>query len=748
MGLFGGKEVFVSSVVYNMAGGEEDRIDFLKTVVASSVIGSTRFSMSECLSNSYLTGPGIKIRSFHRWARNPVNYGGIGVPTIKIIGTANYDLPTIQGQIPTESGVTNYLTSVFFGAGEYTYWADQHVLHNYPANFGTNYTADLNAVTGNITINWAGGGSVTFTPVDYDPSAQYFYVTYDRRTASALLNAKMWIYRIGSGNAVMDLQRQATTVAGEFVPFIPVRIKNNFLSETYKPTAYALARKAYKKATGGKKFSKLVEQIEDNDDLEDIDHCYMVYGTALNTKDNAARKYIFRFFDKMRIAQQYDYLTFEGYLSGTATYAASFSDYQNDRNEFLLDQPIENHGGPSDPGYTTYIPAPPPIPIQQIEIRNPGVLDTKLHMVIQWKSIRKLTGTGLGKPDAKIGELWWNNVGWIAAPGFAVNLSGALISATDQDRQLELYWQKSATEWEKLEFVGLRHKNIVHDGKAVKISAEEAIADVEESGFIVPLHYETLRELSLIDSTQMMTSAAYLVFNCYEVVKQKWYQTWAFKIFIFIVIIAISVAFPPAGGLTGLLGSAAGVGTALGFTGLMATIVGAIANAIAAMILMTVISKVSVAVFGAKLGAIIATIASAVAMSFGAPMMNGASMAQAWGNMMSAVNLLQLTSAVGNGVAKYLAASTMELQLQTQQIMEQYKSDSAAITRQWFEQFGYGNFAFDPNQLTNNNPDGLTELPQMFLDRTLMTGSDIAELSLDMISEFANMTLTPNTMGS
>jgi hypothetical protein len=256
--------------------------------------------------------------------------------------------------------------------------------------------------------------------------------------------------------------------------------------------------------------------------------------------------------------------------------------------------------------------------------------------------------------------------------------------------------------------------------------------------------------MPLVWSTQVMCSATWVVFNCYEVVKQKWYQTAIFKIIVFVVMIAITVATGGAGAI-GLLGTAGSVGASLGFTGLMAVIVGAVANALAAMILMAIISKLSVAVFGAKLGALIATIASVMAMTVGAGMMSGQSLAASWGNLMSAQNLIGLTSSVGKGVAGYIQAGAMEWMQKTEDLMNEYEKASAAIQKQYIEEFGIGKFAFDPLGLTdvvNVGKDSVGETPQMFLDRTLMTGSDIAGLSLDMISGFANMTLAPATTGS
>ena len=88
---------------------------------------------------------------------------------------------------------------------------------------------------------------------------------------------------------------------------------------------------------------------------------------------------------------------------------------------------------------------------------------------------------------------------------------------------------------------GLKHKNTIYKGKGVSISSKDAMNDNDESGFVIPLHEEVFREMSLVNATQSSFANSYLLINCYEVVKQKWYQTGAFKIVLIIVVIIISV---------------------------------------------------------------------------------------------------------------------------------------------------------------------------------------------------------------
>lgn len=743
MGLFGGKKTYVASTVYNMAGPEIDRIDYLKSTVGSNVISNTKFTMADTIKECYLKGPGISTRSFHRWANREGNYSMVGIPTMTI-NSPSYSVPLIESEIPHDSGETVEVSSVHYGPGEYSYWAEQWVLENHQSDFNTNWVADYDFSTNTITITWVDGTTDQFNPIDMSSGENYYFVTYSLKNSTNFLGSYMWIYKVGSGNVIMDDMPVEQPLLGQFLPYIPIRIKNEFLSPTWHADHYETIKKAYKKATRGSKIDKLIEKIADNEDLEDIDFCYMVYGVSLNCLDNSARKYLFKFFDFLRTAEIVGEAEFQGWSGNLTTYQTVYHTQRLAIDDFR--ESGGTGGSSSDPMFTQETPTAPPIPVNRIRIRTFGTLETNFHMMIEWNAITKTSGTGLKEPGRKKGEVWWGGTTVIDSDEGALYFTDGVAEYLKENKQIELNWQKSDDEWETLTIKGLLHKNLIYDSKSVDIAAWDALEDTEESGFIVPIHYETLRSMSLIDSTQMMTAGTYLVFNSYKVVKQKWYQTGIFKIFVFIVIIVITTATMGAGG--GLLGAAASIGAALGFSGFMAVLIGAIANAIAGMILMQILTVAGTAVFGEKLGMLIATIASVIAMSVGSSLMAGQSLATAWGNMMNAQNIISLTSSVGEGISGYINASTMEIQGRTQDLVEDYEKRSAELKQQYLEEFGYGRFVFDPNLLTNNNPYGLVEMAETFLDRTLMTGMDIAEMTNGMLSDFASLTLDTSTIDS
>lgn len=742
MGIFGGKKkVYVSSVVYNMAGDQADRINFLKTTVGSSILGKQNFSMSDTLTNNYINGPGIHVRAFHRWAK--IHYGGVGIPKINTLSAQGLDFPTIGTYVPRLEGELVEVTYVSIGFGDPSYWAEQYIIDNLTtADLALEWYSDYDDVTNQITIYWPNLSTTVFTPLDFNANDTYVYVVYGLKTASSFLGTFMWIYQMGTGIGYLDGLLDEDTQTGEILPPIPIRLNGNTLSTTNNPALYALAKKAYKKATRSnqtKGFDDLIDKIEDNASIDDIDYAYMVYGVSLNAQDNSARKYLFKFFDMLRLTQSYNQGAVNDWEVDLAAYEEASATFNSAREALLPGE----EGGPTDPATTGSIPVAP-TPIQsKIEVKPPGSMATNFNFTMKWTSIVKTTGTGLGKPGAKVGEVWWGASNTRNVVGNFVFVEGSINTDLDLS-DTTIWYQKTANSWERLKLTGMMHENFIYKTKEVRITAGEALADLEESGFIVPMSIDILKDMSLVDSTQMMTCGSYLVFNSYEVVKQKWYQTTLFKIFIFIVMIAIVIAFPPA---IGVLGPAATVGATLGFVGLTAVIVGAVANALAAMILVAIINRGAVALFGPKIGAIVAIIASMLALNIGTALNSGMTMSAMWGNMMSAQNIIQLTSALGNAAGAYMKASAMDTMAKMQEAQKEYEAESKRISELMVKEFGMGDFHFDPTMLTNIDFGGISETPAMFLDRTLMTGSDIAETTLEMLHSFTSVTLDINTIG-
>lgn len=890
MGLFSSKKkISVSSVVYNLAGEEAKRIQYLPTTVVGKILSNTNFSMGDVIQGSMLSGPGIKMRSFGRWARTSGYSSYLALQSGQLVIGDSVDVNALSAEIPHAAGQTVSIQTAEVDEADYGFWADQWMLENHPERINEDYEIDFTEITNTVYIRFPDASFYSFNPVGFDPLAQYLYVSYtladspsegplvtgteydvaspaeypdttgwtdngtvstpgsmpleetvrtvvtysDARPGSddtvitpstgsyysldqelehkeyhgqgatgdqllatlyfqhnmstgvlvetededvtveeiepgvfktttvttttqsvgtaysyridtqeivekAWTSMQVLIYQQGTGNAVYDAMFEADNNSGDFFPFIPIRLRNQFVSETFQPTLYEKNIRAYKKATGSN-YDKLVASIADNDSIGDIDYAYAVYAVSLNTKEKSSLKYVYKFFQTM----------FSQGAGGTAAYAAWQISWNIANNSALAWQSWkEAQSDSANPLYGAPEPAQipyPPVPTKKLNLKSSTY---NFNMTITWTSMNETVTAGLGKVGARVGDLWWTE-------GSTVLRTEILYGGRDHDalvgtrdiieEYVALHWQDEADSYRTMQIGGLYHKNTIYKGKGVGTRAKNAINDAEESGFLIPLHEGILKSMSLKDSTQMSTACTYLVFNCYTVTKQKWYTSSWFKVVIIVAAILITVftAGAGAGASAGLLGTAAAVGAALGFAGTIAIIVGTIANAIAAMILTQIITAGATALFGDKVGMIVGTIASIIAVSAGSSYMSGQSLSAGFSNLATAENIMRLTVAAGGGMAQYIGAETREIVEETQKMLADYASKEAEVLSAYEQNLGLGRVQFDPMELTDATKYSfIPEASDVFLNRTLLTGSEIASMTNDLLTNFTNVTLS------
>ena len=561
-----------------------------------------------------------------------------------------------------------------------------------------------------------------------------------------------WIYKIGSGINALDNLVNEVDDLGQFYPMIPVRMDNRFISEMPGwEEQYKLAKRAYRKGTDGGKYDDLMSELEDNEDLEDMDYIYVVYGVSLNVIDKSARRYIYEFFKRLQQNQV-------GAGSG-ATFAAEMAAYTAAYNVWLQWRNAsnsDNGGFLNNPGPEPTLPPKPVLPQNQIRIAQKGEnggTDINYDIRMSWNFISETDEvTGKGKPGAKKNDLWLQHMGSTSftdptytGEGSYGNDDGGWRGPSSNNtisyETTRVYWQYEDNKYRYLDIAGLEHKNFVYEGKTVTITAKEALNDGEESGFIIPLHYATYRAMRLVDSTQMGTACVFLVFNVYEKKKKKWWQSGFFAILFAIVVAIVSVVFTGGAGF-GLLGAHMAVGSSLGLTGMTAAIVGSVANALAALVLTTLISKLTenMGIFGAILGAVIGIVVSGAIMNF----QMGGGFNFNFADLMKAENILKLLDAAGQGYQAYVQASITDMQNELVKIQEDANAELRRVREAFFEQFGYGGGQIDPMMFVDNSPV-IAESRDTFLARTLMTGSDVAQMSHDMLSDYVTLTTTlPN----
>ena len=254
-------------------------------------------------------------------------------------------------------------------------------------------------------------------------------------------------------------------------------------------------------------------------------------GVSLNTKVKAGREYIYRFLAGFENTPQES----QAYQSWRTAMADAIAEIQ------AYDQWVDSGSVGAAPSYSG-IPGSP---------RNGVTLQATnidYRVSLDWKSITERTGSGLAKPDAKVGDLWWDDRGKDNWTYEVKNWSINRITIDDEDTFVSLYWQDGPDSWRALDIRGLVHRNLVYKDKFVETNAAEALQDEELSGLIIPLKQSVLSSMSLKDVTELSPSSLLIQINVVVIKKIKWYQRGFFK-FIAVVAIIATIAFT--GGFSG-----------------------------------------------------------------------------------------------------------------------------------------------------------------------------------------------------
>lgn len=504
---------------------------------------------------------------------------------------------------------------------------------------------------------------------------------------------------------------------------------------------HAISEKAFKRALN-KEFDPILESINDNESVEDIDHCYASFGVSLNVEENACKKYIYTHLHNLMVT------TNTMSKEDEDAWWADFRDAHERREDYYEWRDRQNDQNQL-PGSWTGADEPPDYPTIKwnhlhVYSRHTDT-NMKFRTRMSWAFMHEITGGGLGKTGAKKGDLWFkvlsNPIEEPQVGSGTYGNTGVLQPREYRNfnQKVELWWQVDENNWKKLVITGLHHRNIIYGTKSVWITAKEAIQDNEESGFIVSLHEDTYDDMGMVDRTQMATACCLLVFNCYSVRELKWYEEGWFKVLVMVVIIVVAVVVTVVTvgfGGPGAFAGAAAIGGAIGLTGTAAIIAGVAISALAGLVVSFILTRVAVAIFGEKWGRIIGALASIIVTLGVSALISGANI---WDVLTSADGLIALSSATGNAAADYMRFSAEEISKEMAAMMEKNSKAIAEIQRRYDEEFTKWR-AIDPS-LVSEYITEMTEKPDTFLARTLMTGSDIVSLNLALLDGFVDFSL-------
>ena len=335
MGLFGSKtKIYVSSVVYNMAGDDYEK--FLPSTLVSGAIQNVP-NMGTFMMNNLFFGSGIRLRRFYTWALRSgyTNHIGLGTSTFyPDIPIRKEDLyPILASLVNLQENQTLDILEASIDWYDITYIADMWVYNNRPDMINDPYSVEeFITITGShrekrkgedgyywvtildkrsdIKITFSSGSTVVITSTQYPKDKRYLILSYKVDTyqkdpttgINNIIATKQYYeyYAEGTGKPYYDsFFKKANPIEKAYFPYIPLRQDKQFYSDSFHPDTYNWIRKAYKKVTGSQNnsnFNKLLKNLKDNKELNDIQYAYIQFGSSINSKNMENKKYIYEYF--------------------------------------------------------------------------------------------------------------------------------------------------------------------------------------------------------------------------------------------------------------------------------------------------------------------------------------------------------------------------------------------------------------------------------------------------------------------
>lgn len=549
-------------------------------------------------------------------------------------------------------------------------------------------------VTSEETSNNFGEFTITTTTVETTINAELTQTTIKTTVVVDTLSRKMYfMYAAGTGTyPELDSILDDAIKDSNYYPVVPVRVDNTDLtdpanvSEEQFKTSKILLNKV------GLKFTMLGDIVNENPDVDEIDHAFFVMGISLNSQYESSIDYLHEFF---KYLAQVSPSTKEDYFEW-----------------------YEENVDPETGTVSNTAPQPPVNKLSLIqEPYDVTIAYQYSDLVIKSGSIGPV-GTVIRERGTQASIIIKNPF----SPSTELTADVTTIIFKKQITDLQ---------YEEVETCGLEHVNNVYKGHSVNISGESSLSDPENEGFLIPLCVHVTDAQQLIKRTQMTFDCMHMVFNCYEKTKAKWYQSGIFSVIT--IAISVVVAVYSGGALAAGVAAAAAAATAAGTSVAIAVTV-----YIATQVVIGIAVTYGVSLLAKYVGPNVLLIASAAMMAYGA-----FSAYQSYGTegnvgLPYASDVMALVPAVSKGAQTQMQNELEEFMSDMMESQENYQKQMKDIEDAMDTMNANPNI--DINALMNAAYFNLFEYPDEFFVRTLNTNPGI--VTLDTIGGYVDYSLT------
>ncbi len=511
----------------------EDTPDVIKQSVNYSVLGKS--DVATDMMNTMLGLFKRKVASYYQYGKDHFTNG---LPEGTITGTAINEtalLSVLDTVTPTLTGYLMVYTSRLDGGYDEVFHASEWMRTNTQWNPDTNvlpvgnpfstqpvtWLPDLTTIVSgaqlSVTAYTGIDPAINHVTINITPkylpneSEYYYYVVYNEYDSSdnKVGYSWYWTYILGEGTYPTLDTVDTGIIDHQYLPIVPLRINNVSLTDEahmdtplYKTSRALLSRV-------GLKIRELDKGINDNPDIKEVDHAYVVFGVDVKQDTADVNEYLFKYLNQLidvSLYTQTDYLEWEASTTKTSP-------------------PSTNKIKISDGTYSStlnyyYV-------VKQDVVGNFGKVG----------SYRKFINP---------------NQGTVSAPGYDYESVA---------NQIIVDHQVTDTLYQRITIAGVSQTVNIYAGANHIITLSSAEGEV----ILVPLLLSILDTMKPLVANTLAYHSMKIVFQSYVITYLKWYQTSFFRMVTIVIAVAISIYTGGTGSFVTSLTAAAAAGvTALG----------------------------------------------------------------------------------------------------------------------------------------------------------------------------------------
>lgn len=534
MGLFSKTKIYVESFSTPLV---EEAPNLVQQSVLTSIRGER--SISDDLIANTITGLGANLKRYYKVGAEDYYYG-VPSGSMKNQGASVSNVQNVISQEINEPVLVDF--SVFSAADGY-YFALDYLINTRGLNETTLVVSNPpSGAVGTTTFSYAkiiSSNQIELVYIDsnlielteayvYSGSiledANYYHVAYFKYDNDGEVDPSTtfyWFYSPSEGT--YEVLEPYEEFDSNYFPVVPLRYNNTDFTVDDSSERYDTSRRLLRQLRMNIK--DLGDAINDNPDINDIDHAFVVMGISPATEVDAAKQYLYDFWKNKE---------------GISTYKKEDFDQWDARD-------------------TEFKKASPP-PINKLSIAE---ADISYNVELGWLYIESTVQSG------SIGD-----IGDVTTEIIVRTPQGGQYY-TYEDSSFVVRKQITSGSYDEVEVRGLKHVNYVYRSHTVDTTLANVVSSAADEddfsdGMLIPLDIRIIESMRVVDRTDLANEAVRITFNCYVKQKLKWYQTGFFQVFVAIVGIVLTIyTF----GTT-----SASMGAWLGFgTGATAAVVGAIA---------------------------------------------------------------------------------------------------------------------------------------------------------------------------